>query len=87
MTCLETHTPTLQALLDEGDIDPRPYFEIVANNLLTRCGWHALRLATMATEQVRQAQDAESLVLWQGVRSVLMERLRGVSAEDGPVIH
>lgn len=82
-----TAQPTaLQALIDEGGIDPAPYFEMAADSLLVRHGREALGLSDRAIEDVKAAGDDEGLVLWREVRAVLARRLRSFEDAD-PIFH
>lgn len=63
----------LATLKDEG-IDPSPFFNTVADNLLHRHGGQALRLAREAIARLGRAGDSEGVELWRELSRLMQAR-------------
>lgn len=75
----------LASLKDEG-IDPSPFFNTVADNLLRRHGSQALRLATDAIARLGKAGDSEGAELWRELSRVMWARAVDL-APAGEAVH
>lgn len=78
-------TTALATLKEEG-IDPSPFFNTVADNLLRRHGRQALRLASDAMTRLGRAGDAEGAELWREVARVMWARA-GHLVAAGEAVH
>lgn len=67
----ETVPPTALAALKNDGMDPRPYFDMVARNLLRCHGVDALILARDAVAHMAALGDSEGEELWQEVAKSL----------------
>lgn len=80
-------THSLEVLINEGGIDPEPYFDIAADSLIGEHGAGALDLAAMALCRMDALGDREGMVLWHGVQSAIRRRMPGDCGEAESRLH